>query len=699
MTATMPTVPTPSNATPGLPDPSLKHLRTVTLDTPAHVASPIDTPAHAAAPIDTPAAADPASPVPIGNSPFAHMRQKKEYQTLTRLFESFTKDISKSEIKSEKAESKGKGRSRVKPVVDPLGSLFQGLRFCIPPELGPASKHDQRWRIIASLGGRVTLQPDTAITHVIHDRSSPSILCQQLGIRSLTDLPIGCICVKWDYVARCKMAGTILPPKAWLSFPETTLTRQATYRTTTAGSTRVSDITASRTSSINRKRPETASDSDTESSKRPHRGPGLRTASALLSRSRRDRQMDVATNHTLPSGLGWEDAPEGEADGLDALISGVKNGTASDDEVGVPNRLESSVGREANPDRRGDLFKCGQAHDGKSGKGPNEWLASKFDDMHTMYSGMKGKNEFAIRQYQQGRALNMAGTTDPITSGAQAMKIKGIGQSIADRIDEFVSGTKGRQFYENTEQVQIIAQFRKIYGVGATFATELYKRGARSIDDLRTGEYGLSGGQAIGVELFDDLNTRIPRAECREIFDLIRAETESIDKKVWIEIMGSYRRGQEDSGDVDILITRHPEDGLTHAGVLQRLVSGLSKRGIITHDLSIPHDWMALEAKWMGICRLPPNGKYRRLDILCIPFEQWGAALIYFTGNEIFNRSMRLYARKRGYSLNQRGLSHGVIRGKDGLKFTEGEIIASRTEQEIFDVLGLRWRHPHHRRP
>jgi DNA polymerase lambda len=57
-----------------------------------------------------------------------------------------------------------------------------------------------------------------------------------------------------------------------------------------------------------------------------------------------------------------------------------------------------------------------------------------------------------------------------------------------------------------------------------------------------------------------------------------------------------------------------------------------------------------------------------------------------------FNRSLRLYARKKGYSLNQRGLYKGVIRGKDGLKLTEGEIVASRTEQEIFDVLGVRWR-------
>jgi DNA polymerase lambda len=37
-----------------------------------------------------------------------------------------------------------------------------------------------------------------------------------------------------------------------------------------------------------------------------------------------------------------------------------------------------------------------------------------------------------------------------------------------------------------------------------------------------------------------------------------------------------------------------------------------------------------------------------------------------------FNRSLRLYARKMGYSLNQRGLYKGVIRGKDGLKVTEG---------------------------
>ncbi len=50
--------------------------------------------------------------------------------------------------------------------------------------------------------------------------------------------------------------------------------------------------------------------------------------------------------------------------------------------------------------------------------------------------------------------------------------------------------------------------------------------------------------------------------------------------------MGSYRRGQDTSGDVDFLITRDTSDGITHAGVLQRLVKVLKLKGIITHDVS-----------------------------------------------------------------------------------------------------------------
>lgn len=141
----------------------------------------------------------------------------------------------------------------------------------------------------------------------------------------------------------------------------------------------------------------------------------------------------------------------------------------------------------------------------------------------------------------------------------------------------------------------------------------------------------------------------------------MRREALLIDPKLDIEIMGSYRRGAENSGDVDFLITRNDADGLNHSGVMEKLVRKLMFMGIITHEvshlgcvgnelisqLSAPHDWKALEAKWMGVGRLSHNSLHRRIgephpiskeltsDILCIPFEQWGAALLYFTGNDI----------------------------------------------------------------
>ena len=51
-------------------------------------------------------------------------------------------------------------------------------------------------------------------------------------------------------------------------------------------------------------------------------------------------------------------------------------------------------------------------------------------------------------------------------SSAQASKIKGIGQSMADRIDEFISGRRGRQYYDMDEQMHAVSAFAKIYGVG-----------------------------------------------------------------------------------------------------------------------------------------------------------------------------------------------------------------------------------------
>ncbi|CAL1698514.1 unnamed protein product [Somion occarium] len=69
------------------------------------------------------------------------------------------------------------------------------------------------------------------------------------------------------------------------------------------------------------------------------------------------------------------------------------------------------------------------------------------------------------------------------------------------------------------------------------------------------------------------------------------------------------------------------------------------------------------------------------------------------TGDDIFNRSMRIKANKMGYSLNQKGLFAGVVRDPHdrARKLNHGTNIASSSEREIFEILGVPWQEPHER--
>ena len=121
------------------------------------------------------------------------------------------------------------------------------------------------------------------------------------------------------------------------------------------------------------------------------------------------------------------------------------------------------------------------------------------------------------------------------------------------------------------------------------------------------------------------------------------------------------------------------------------LVDTLRESGFLTHTLATSHSDDG--SKWHGVSRLP-NGVHRRLDLLFVPWKERGAALIYFTGNDIFNRSLRLLASKKGMGLNQRGLFKDTLRGPNRVKLTRGKLIASESEEEIFRILGVPWRAP-----
>jgi DNA polymerase beta len=149
------------------------------------------------------------------------------------------------------------------------------------------------------------------------------------------------------------------------------------------------------------------------------------------------------------------------------------------------------------------------------------------------------------------------------------------------------------------------------------------------------------------------------------------------------EIVGSFRREAQNSGDIDVLI-RVPADtdSKTAKENLALYVKMLEGFGYIEEILALG------EHKCMAISRMY-KGKARRLDLLMTPDEEYAYAILYFTGSDRFNVAFRQYALDMGYTLNE----HALTPIREGVK----AVPYMKTEKDIFKFLGLRYIDPAYR--
>lgn len=207
----------------------------------------------------------------------------------------------------------------------------------------------------------------------------------------------------------------------------------------------------------------------------------------------------------------------------------------------------------------------------------------------------------------------------------------------------------------------------------------------------------LTPNQRFGIERYDDLLTRISREEITALGQITKDTAKEIDPAINIIIGGSYRRGAKDSGDIDLIVTKPGATATDLKPFLHKLTSVLIEKNFLVNHLAVSRSESG--SKWHGCCVLPGQEKpiWRRIDFFLVPDAELGAALIYFTGNDIFNRSIRLLANRKQMRLNQRGLYKNVLRGDQREKITEGELVEGRDEKKIFEILGVSWREPENR--
>lgn len=283
----------------------------------------------------------------------------------------------------------------------------------------------------------------------------------------------------------------------------------------------------------------------------------------------------------------------------------------------------------------------------------------------------------------------------PITSAADARRIRGIGDKIACKIEEIMETGTLRRLQHTDKRTEAVQLLSMVWGAGPESVKRWMAQGVFGIEDLKARPELLNKAQAIGVRYYREFQMRIPRDEVRHLSENVASAIHTLHSGITLEVCGSYRRGAADCGDIDILLT-HP-DATIGATLLQSAVQRLHDRGVLTDDLST-----GSPSKYMGVCCLPPpagSGIHRRIDIQFIPSTQWPLALLYFTGSAHFNRSMRLWARRNGYALCEKSLAkrHLIAKGKgpsgsrDRDEDIKSEPIPLSSEKEIFQVLGLEY--------
>jgi DNA polymerase/3'-5' exonuclease PolX len=261
-----------------------------------------------------------------------------------------------------------------------------------------------------------------------------------------------------------------------------------------------------------------------------------------------------------------------------------------------------------------------------------------------------------------------------ILSGQQAQaEIEGIGSSIAEVIDDFISTGKSTRLLDLekrfSDEKSTINLFMTVHGIGPVTAFKFYNKGYRTIEDLIS-LAPLNDTQKIGIKWRTDVIQKIPRYE----IDLIDKEVSEKLQSYRIEhvITGSYRRGDKSSNDIDVLIEFN--DKLTMKKLLQILSP------LIVDTLSIG------DTKFMGILQSKFSTVGHRIDIRIVPPVSWPFALMYFTGSQRFNILMR-----------QRAIDIGLRMNEYGIYDKYGQPMKARDEEDIFNILKVSYIPPEKR--
>jgi DNA polymerase (family X) len=252
-------------------------------------------------------------------------------------------------------------------------------------------------------------------------------------------------------------------------------------------------------------------------------------------------------------------------------------------------------------------------------------------------------------------------------------KIPSIGDAIASKIEEYIKTAHIAKHDELIGKLpEGIVNIMGLPGVGPSKAKKLYnKLKIKTIEQLKkAAEQGkireIEGfGEKSEKEILLAISLGLKQKDRQPIEKILPIANKLIKKiKSWSEVIkaepaGSLRRKEPTIGDIDIIISSK-----TPKKVTAKFVKLPEVKKIIAQGKTKAAVWLKNNFE---------------VDIRVVDDSCYGAALQYFTGPKNFNIKTRKIAIKKGYKLSEYGLFNRKT----------GELIAGKTEKEIFEKLGL----------
>ncbi len=306
----------------------------------------------------------------------------------------------------------------------------------------------------------------------------------------------------------------------------------------------------------------------------------------------------------------------------------------------------------------------------------NTQIADTFDEIADLLE-IAGESSFRIRAYRSGAQIirDMPDSVAQwVQDGRDLSEIDGIGSTLAEKSKTLVKMGALPQLDELRQKVPpTLRALLNIPGLGAKKVAALHKAlgivdlaglraacEANQVKDLKG--FGLKTQQSIldGLAIAEQAGRRLLLDQADRLIERLRSHMAACPQVQRLEFAGSYRRGKETVGDIDILGVSEQADAVMEHFVNFESTQEILARGPTKSSIRVSEAF--------------------QVDLRVVEESSWGAALQYFTGSKEHNVVLRGLAKKAGLRLNE----YGVFPIDD-----ETHAIAGASEVDVYRSLGV----------